>query len=177
MNINRPSKQQYYLNIADTVSQRSTCLRKHYGAVIVNNDEIISTGYNGAPRHALSCYDNKECLKQKLHVSQGVAYDTSCLSVHAEVNTIISANRRDMINSILYLSCRDVETNELCDCLPCNMCIRLIINAGIKRVITNHYNPNLIKNIDVSMWIRNFYDIIIDNPYSKLLDKNKIDLI
>ena len=172
--MDRISKQQYYLNIADSVSQRSTCLRKHYGAIIVNNDEIISTGYNGAPRHTLSCYDNKECLKHKLHTSQGVAYDTSCLSVHAEQNAIISASRRDMIDGILYLSCRDAHTNELCDCMPCNMCIRLIINAGIKRVITNHYNPNLIKNIEVSMWIRNFYDIITDNPYSKLSDKKEI---
>ena len=166
----RISKKCYYLNIADAVSQRSTCLRRHYGAIIVNNDEIISTGYNGAPRGALACCDKKECLRDKLNIPHGEHYEL-CLSCHAEANAIISASRRDMINGVLYLSGRDVNTDELCECIPCNMCIRLIINAGIKRVVTNHSCPELVKIIETSMWVKNFNDIITENLYYKLNKK------
>lgn len=133
---NRMSKDDYYLNIADAVSQRSTCLRRNYGAVIVKNDEIISTGYTGAPRGEPNCLDTCHCLREELNVPQGERYEL-CVSVHAEMNAIISASRRDMIGATLYLSGRDAKTGELIDAHPCTICARLIKNAGISRVVSS----------------------------------------
>ena len=90
----RVDKTNYYLDIADTVCKRSTCLRRKYGAIIVRNDEIISTGYNGAPRGRKNCDDLKFCLRESLSVPSGQRYEL-CRSVHAEANAIISAARRD----------------------------------------------------------------------------------
>ena len=117
----RPTKDEYYLNIAEAVMQRSTCLRRKYGAVIVKNDEIIATGYNDAPRgeqHCVTC-----------NRPNGGDYLT-CKSVHAEMNAIISAPRSDMIDAILYLA------SDQPNAKPCDICRRLIVNASIKEVIT-----------------------------------------
>ena len=111
---NRTNKQNYYLDIADSVLERSTCLRRKYGAIIVRNDEIISTGYNGAPRGRRNCSDLGGCTREKLHIPSGERYEL-CRSVHAEANAIISASRRDMIGSPLYLVGRSAATNELPD--------------------------------------------------------------
>ena len=108
----RTSKQNYYLDIADSVLERSTCLRRKYGAIIVRNDEIISTGYNGAPRGRRNCSDLGRCTRESLNIPSGERYEL-CRSVHAEANAIISASRRDMIGATIYLVGRDARTNEL----------------------------------------------------------------
>ena len=132
---NRTSKQNYYLDIADSVLERSTCLRRKYGAIIVRNDEIISTGYNGAPRGRRNCSDLGRCTRETLRIPSGERYEL-CRSVHAEANAIISASRRDMIGASIYLVGRDARTGELLhDAMSCSMCKRQIINAGIDRVI------------------------------------------
>ncbi|MBQ9403483.1 MAG: dCMP deaminase family protein [Synergistaceae bacterium] len=125
----RPSKDEYYLNIAETVMQRSTCLRRKYGSVIVKNDEIIATGYNGSPRGEINCCDTGKCLRQEQNIPHGERYELCC-SVHSEANAIISASRRDMQGATLYLASSEPDAE------PCDMCRRLIKNAGITQVIT-----------------------------------------
>ncbi len=131
----RIDKENYYLDIADTVAERSTCLRRCYGAIIVQNDEIISTGYNGAPRGRKNCADLEYCTREQLKIPSGERYEL-CRSVHAEANCIISASRSETLGATLYMACRDPKTGAL---LPgstsCSMCRRLIINAGIRRVV------------------------------------------
>lgn len=130
----RISKDRYYLDIASAVSKRSTCLRRQYGAVIVKNDEIISTGYNGAPRGEKNCCDTGKCWREENNVPHGEKYE-SCKSVHAEMNAIISASRRDMIGSTLYLVgfCDDKKIKAE----PCDICRRLMENAGIHEIVTD----------------------------------------
>ncbi|MGI6742051.1 MAG: deoxycytidylate deaminase [Eubacteriales bacterium] len=133
--MNRVSKINYYLNIAQTVAERSTCLRKHYGAIIVKNDSIISTGYNGAPRGRQNCCDLGFCQRQKLNIPRGERYEL-CRSVHAEANAIISASREEMLGATLYIVCTDPDSKDIiAGTNSCAMCKRLIINAGIKEVI------------------------------------------
>lgn len=151
---NRTSKQNYYLDIADAVLERSTCLRRKYGAIIVRNDEIISTGYNGAPRGRRNCADIGTCTRETLRIPSGERYEL-CRSVHAEANAIISASRQDMIGASLYLVGRDAATNELLsDAMSCAMCKRQIINAGIDRVIIR-ITPTEYRTIPVSDWVEN----------------------
>ena len=128
----RPSHEEYYLDIAKAVSRRSTCLRRQYGAVIVNNDEIIATGYNGAPRGCENCCDIGKCNREGHEHNDG-NYG-NCRSVHAEQNAIISASRAEMLGSTLYLA--GFENGQVIAAEPCPICKRLIINAGIKKVIT-----------------------------------------
>ena len=130
----RIDKENYYLDIAQTVAGRSTCLRRCYGAIIVNNDEIVSPGYNGAPRGRKNCMDLGCCTREAMRVPSGERYEL-CRSVHAEMNAIISAARRDTLGSTLYLAGREAKTGELLhDATSCSMCRRLIINAGSERV-------------------------------------------
>lgn len=130
----RRDKINYYLDIADTVCERSTCLRIHYGAIIVRDDEIVSTGYNGAPRGRKNCSDIGGCYREMNNIPSGERYEL-CRSVHAEANAIISAERRDMLGAELYLAARDAKTGELLSGrTSCSMCRRLVINAGIRRV-------------------------------------------
>jgi dCMP deaminase len=134
--LERKDKENYYLDIAETVLKRSTCRRRLFGAIIVLNDEIIATGYNGAPRGRKNCLDLPKCTRDALDIPRGERYEL-CRSVHAEANAIISASRRDMMNSTLYLAGRDAKTGELLsDTTPCSMCRRLIINAGIKKTVS-----------------------------------------
>ena len=127
----RISKENYYLDIAETVLERATCLRRVYGAIIVKNDEIISTGYNGAPRGRKNCVDLGFCTREELQVPRGERYEL-CRSVHAEANAIISASRRDMLGATLYLAGCDMKTGALIENpQSCATCKRLIINAGI----------------------------------------------
>ena len=131
----RKDKDNYYLDIAETVLIRSTCKRRRYGALIVLNDEIIATGYNGAPRGRKNCLDRGSCMRDELAVPSGERYEL-CRSVHAEANAIISAARRDMIGATLYLAGRDAKTNAIVsDTIPCSMCRRFIINAGIVKTV------------------------------------------
>ena len=152
----RKDKINYYLDIAASVSERSTCLRRHYGCVIVKNDEIISTGYNGAPRGRKNCIDIGFCTKKKLFpdVRHG-GYD-ACRSVHAEQNALISARRNDMIGATLYLVLYNSETKEYeVGANSCQMCRKLIINSGIKKVIVREKNDKGFKVINVQEWIDN----------------------
>lgn len=128
----RPSLDEYYIKIAEAVSLRSTCLRKHHGAVIVKNGEIISTGYNNPPRGEKHCTECTKCGNGK----DEAAY-LSCPAVHAEQNAIISASRRDMIGATLYLAGIDVKSGEpvAFDAWPCEICLRLIKNAGITEIV------------------------------------------
>lgn len=160
---NRTSKELYYLSIADSVLRRSTCMRRKYGAIIVRNDEIISTGYNGAPRGRRNCTDIEFCLRDHLKIPSGERYEL-CRSVHAEANAIISAPRRDMIGATLYLSGRSAETGEyLEDTTPCSMCRRLVINSGITVAVTCIGEGKYVKT-NVRDWV--FGDDSLDNlPY------------
>lgn len=148
----RRDKYNYYLDIAETVLERGTCLRRNYGAIIVKNDEIISTGYSGAPRGRMNCCDLGYCIRQKLNIPRGQNYE-KCRSVHAEANCIISASRRDMIGSTLYLVGKEMETGEyIANSNSCAMCKRLILNAGIERVIIRD-TADKYRAIFVSSWI------------------------
>ena len=150
----RKDKDNYYLDIADTVLIRSTCRRRKYGAIIVLHDEIIATGYNGAPRGRQNCHDRGKCMRDELGIPSGERYEL-CRSVHAESNAIISAARRDMIGSTLYLSGRDAKTCELlADTLPCSMCRRLIINSGIEKTICRIGEDNYVV-INTRDWVFN----------------------
>ena len=150
----RRSKENYYLDIAETVLQRSTCLRRRYGAIIVLNDEIISTGYNGAPRGRQNCVDLGTCTREKLNIPRGERYEL-CRSVHAEANAIISAARRDCIGATLYLTGRDANTGEVVpDATPCAMCRRLIINAGIRTVVCRT-GADTYDTVQVRDWVFN----------------------
>lgn len=152
--MNRRDKINYYLDIAQTVSERCTCIRRNFGAIIVKNDEIIATGYVGAPRGRKNCTDLGYCTREKLQIPRGERYEL-CRSVHAEANAIISASRSQMIGATLYLVCIDYKTKEL---VPgtnsCAMCKRMIINAGIEQVIIRD-TPEDYRIIQVSDWIDN----------------------
>ena len=150
----RRDKTNYYLDLADVVSKRGTCLRRRYGAVIVKNDEVISTGYVGAPRGRKNCTDLGYCIRQKMNIPRGERYEL-CRSVHAEANAIISAERGKMIGSTMYLSGIEADTDEyVCNSNSCSMCKRMIINAGISRVVVRD-NENDYRTIDVRDWIDN----------------------
>ncbi|NLC19968.1 MAG: cytidine deaminase [Clostridiales bacterium] len=130
----RRDKINYYLDLAEVVSKRGTCLRRRYGAVIVKNDEVIATGYVGAPRGRKNCCDVGECVRAKLNIPRGERYEL-CRSVHAEANAIISASRDKMIGSALFLTGTEVDTGEYVkNSSCCSMCKRMVINAGIEKV-------------------------------------------
>ena len=150
----RVSKINYYLDIAETVAKRSTCLRKHYGAIIVKNDCIVSTGYNGSPRGRKNCSDINFCLRDKLNIPRGERYEM-CRSIHAEANAIISASREEMIGSTLYMACIDAKTGELASgTSSCAMCKRQVINAGIEYVVIRDTHDEY-RIIKVTDWIEN----------------------
>ena len=150
----RRDKKNYYLDIAQTVAERGTCLRRNYGAIIVHNDEIISTGYVGAPRGRKNCSDLGVCIRCELKIPRGERYEM-CRSVHAEANAIISASRRDMIGASLYLVGLEAESGELVpNSSCCSMCKRMVINSGIKEVIIRDTVEDY-RIIDVQDWIDN----------------------
>ena len=177
--MSRVSKDDYYLDIAETVAERSTCLKRKYGAIIVKNDSIIATGFNGAPRGIKDCLECKEC--NRLNSDRGMDY-SNCLSVHAEQNAIISASRDNMIDSTLYLVGYTEEYSTVKDntylnlpenlkpvkikhnkkyvenAEPCSLCKRLIINSGIKYVIVRDINSPYMRTFNPKLWTRD--DII-----------------
>lgn len=154
MGINRIDKKNYYLDIAETVLERGTCLRRNFGAIIVKNDQIVSTGYVGAPRGRHNCIDLGVCIRESMQVPRGERYEL-CRSVHAEANAIIHASRNDMIGATMYLVGKDAKTGEYVkDANSCAMCKRMIINAGIKRVIIRN-SRDTFTAIYVDDWIAN----------------------
>ena len=150
----RVDKTNYYLNIAETVAQRGTCLRNNYGSVIVKNDEIISTGYTGAPRGRKNCIDLGYCRRKENNTPSGAGYEL-CRSVHSEQNAIISSTRRDMLGSTLYLVGINKRNGEyISDNEPCTLCKRMIINAGIEKVVMRD-NEKEYRVQSVQDWINN----------------------
>lgn len=148
----RTSKENYYLDIAQTVTERATCLRRVYGAIIVKNDEIISTGYNGAPRGRKNCVDLGCCTREAMQVPRGQRYEL-CRSVHAEANAIISAARSECIGGTMYLVGRDAQTRELLeDAASCRMCRMLMINAGLSRLVVRN-TPEKYTILNVADWV------------------------
>ena len=149
----RVSKENYYLDIAETVIGRSTCLRRRYGAIIVKNDEIISTGYNGAPRGRRNCVDLGYCAREAMRVPRGERYEL-CRSVHAEANAIISAARSETLGATLYMAYKNPATGALiAGSTSCAMCRRLIINAGIQRVVIRNTKTDYAV-VHVEDWVR-----------------------
>lgn len=135
--MNRPSKDEYYLNIALAVSKRSTCLRRHYGCVIVKDDVIVATGYNGSPRGCDNCCDIGKCNREDSERYKG--YE-NCPAVHAEQNALLSVDRAHSQGATLYLVCEYIDSFgaivEDISPQPCNLCAKMIKNAGIMRVVT-----------------------------------------
>ena len=145
----RRDKLNYYLDIAETVLARGTCLRRNFGAIIVQNDQIISTGYVGAPRGRKNCCDLGYCTRERLQIPRGERYEM-CRSVHAEANAIISASRMDMLGATLFLVGREVTTGGyVSGANPCAMCKRMIVNAGIETVVIRDDRENF-RVIDVA---------------------------
>ena len=150
----RTDKENYYLDIAETVSERGTCLRRNFGAIIVNHDEIVSTGYNGEPRGRKNCIDTGVCIREKLGIPRGERYEV-CRSVHAEANAIISAARKNMLGATLYLVGKDAKTGDYVEnASSCSMCKRLVINAGIERVVIRKTKGEFAE-VYVDEWIQN----------------------
>ena len=149
----RRDKINYYLDIAETVTRRCTCLRRHFGAIIVKNDQIISTGYAGAPRGRKNCCDLGYCTREKFGVPRGERYEL-CRSVHAEQNAIINASRNDMIDATLYLVGVELDGTYTPNANSCAMCKRAVINAGISRVIIRDTKDEY-RVINVRDWVEN----------------------
>ena len=150
----RISKENYYLDIAETVASRSTCLRKKYGAIIVKNDVIVSTGYNGAPRGRQNCNDIGTCMREKMNIPRGERYEL-CRSIHSEANAIINASREQMLGATLYMACIDPKDDALVSgTSSCMMCKRMVINAGIAKVVIRDTATDY-RVIDVADWIEN----------------------
>lgn len=162
--MSRINKNNYYLDICETVLKRGTCLRRNFAAIIVKNDEIMATGYSGAPRGRKNCCDMGVCRREELNVPRGTRYEL-CRSVHAEQNAIISARRQDMIDSTMYLVGREKETEELVkNAAPCSLCKRFIINAGIDKVIIRETKTEY-RVVPVQDWIDNDDSLEGDGSY------------
>lgn len=160
----RRDKNNYYLDIAETVLERGTCLRRNYGSIIVKNDEIISTGYTGAPRGRKNCSDMGFCRREQLNVPRGKQYEL-CRSVHSEANAIISASRKDMIGATLYLVGKDANSGDLVkNASSCIMCKRLIINSGIENVVIRDTLDEY-RIVSVEEWIQNDDSLVGDGGY------------
>ena len=148
----RRDKINYYLDLAEIVAQRGTCLRRQYGAVIVKKDEVISTGYVGAPRGRKNCSDLGICIRQKMKVPRGERYEL-CRSVHAEANAIISASRGEMLGSTMYLVGKEMDTGEYVkNSNSCSMCKRMMINAGIEKVYIRDTRDSY-REIPIRDWV------------------------
>ena len=165
----RISKENYYLDIAQTVLERATCLRRVYGAIIVKNDEIISTGYNGAPRGRANCTGLGYCSREAMRVPRGERYELR-RSVHAEANAIISAARKDCVGGTLYLVGRDAQTGELLgDATSCPMCRRMVINAGLEKVVIRR-TPAEFQIVPVSDWVEED-DLLVPRDPDEILNR------
>jgi len=171
--MSRPSKDQYYLNIAKQINERSNCLRSQNGAIIVRDDQIVATGYNGAPRKTKSCMEKNECLRDKLNIPHGKQYEM-CSSVHAEQNAIINAARAgvSLLDGDMYIYCGGKDGSGV-DSFPCFICKKMILNAGLKRVICSTKDGGY-KVFQVSQWVEDWQkrDILDDeSQYGK--DQNE----
>ena len=145
----RVDKDTHYLDIALVVSGRATCLRRQFGAVLVKDNTILSTGYNGAPRGCDDCLSRGYCEREQLEIPAGERYEL-CRSVHAEMNALLHAGRERAVGSVLYIAGRDARTGEITTAQPCIMCARVIMNAGVKEVVIR--TPDGLVRYDVDEW-------------------------
>ena len=159
----RMSKEQYYLNIAKQVAQRSTCFRIKFGAIIVRDDQIIATGYAGAPRKTKDCFERGNCLRNKLNIPHGERYEL-CRSVHAEQNAIINSARAgvSLLGGDMFIFGEDPQ-GKVIDALPCFICKKMLINAGLNQVICSTKDGNF-RIFKVQDWVKDWQekDIIDD---------------
>ena len=171
----RVSKDQYYLNIAKEIAERSTCFRAKNGAIIVKDDQIIATGYIGAPRKTKDCLERGDCLRDKMKIPHGERYEL-CRSVHAEQNAIINAARAgvSLLGGTLYLHSRDREGNLVSTC-PCYFCKRMIINSGIERVVCSEKQEGDMRIFYVQDWINEWREKdIVDDKYKYGFEDKKL---
>lgn len=171
----RIGKDFYYLEMARTALERSTCILRNYGVVIVKDDVIVSTGYNGAPRGRVNCCDRKICFRKEHNIARGTQYE-KCRSLHAEWNALIAASRDELKDATMYIYGREADTGECVkniDC--CTICRRMIINAGINRVVfadsergvgSNHV-PYRAKTVMVQEWIDNDDSLDAEGEYTR----------
>ena len=162
----RPEKEEYYLNIAQVVSKRSTCLKVLIGAIIVREDQIIATGYVGAPRHTRSSLEHGFCLRQKLHIPSGTKYEL-CRSVHAEQNAIINSARAgvSLFGGDMYIFGNERDSGATIFAFPCFICKKMIVNAGLNRIIVSLPGNESFKVFKVEDWVREWQeqDILEDS--------------
>lgn len=165
MKISRPEKDEYYLNIAHVVSTRSTCLKVLMGAIIVKGDQIIAAGYVGAPRQTKSSLEHGFCLRKKLNIPSGTQYEL-CRSVHAEQNAIINAARAgvSLIGGDIYIYGENRETGTILNAVPCFICKKMIINAGLNRVVSSTPDEEKFRVFSTQTWVEEWraHDIIED---------------
>lgn len=164
--IQRPEKEAYYLNIAQVVAKRSTCLKVLIGAIIVKEDQIIATGYVGSPRHTRSSLEHGFCLRQKLRIPSGTQYEL-CRSVHAEQNAIINSARAgvSLFGGDMYVFGSERESGATIFAFPCFICKKMIINAGLDRVIVSLPGAEHFKIYKVADWVKEWQeqDILEDS--------------
>lgn len=173
MEKNRPSKDQYYLNIAKEVAKRGTCFRLRAGAIIVKDDQIISTGYVGAPRKTKDCFERGYCLRDKLKIPHGTRYEI-CRSVHAEMNALLNAARAgvSLLDGTLYFYAENGKTGERVDSFPCYICKKMIINAGIDRMVSPNKEGDL-KIFYIKDWVEEWkHGDILDDKHEYGADQN-----
>lgn len=174
LNMTRPSKDQYYLNIAKEIAQRSTCFRARYGTIIVKDDQIIATGYVGAPRKTKDCLERGYCLRDELKIPHGTQYEV-CRSVHSEQNAIINAARAgvSLLGATMYFHSENGKTGEKVDSLPCYICKKMVINAGINKFISSD-KDNKISIYNIEDWIKEWKEKdILDDKYQYGKDQNQ----
>ncbi len=163
--VKRISKDRYYLNIAKEVAKRSTCFRRAIGAIIVRGDQIISTGYVGAPRKTKDSFQHGFCLRDKLNIPHGQRYEL-CRSVHAEQNAIINAARAgvSLFGGDMYIYGEDYKSKKTINAFPCFICKKMIINCGLKRVICSTVDGG-VKIFKIEDWIKDWIkgDILDDS--------------
>ena len=166
----RPSKDDYYLGLAVKISERSTCLRRHFGALIVKDDALVSSGYNGAPRGARDCLEDNSCLRKEMNIPSGERYEL-CKSVHAEQNAIINAARSgtSLMGGDMYIygRIRDEEggPGEVIDAFPCFICKKMLINCGLKKVICSLKDGGF-QVFEVENWMKEWSENdIIDDKF------------
>jgi len=166
----RPSKDEYYLEIAKSIGLRSPCMRKKFGAIIVRHDTVVSTGYNGPPRGGVNCYDIG-CIREELNIEHYAAYDDTCPAVHAEENCLVNAARNGakVLNGILYIQGVSPEDGSLVESRPCHRCRRALINAGITEVVTRETGGKVIR-YSVEDWVKGDTDAYV-NKYNEATKK------
>ncbi len=179
LNIKRGSKDEYYMNITKEVASRATCYRARHGAIIVRDDQIISTGYNGAPRKTKDCFERGNCLRNELGIPSGQRYEM-CRSVHAEQNAIINAARAgvNLLGGTIYVYSEKINSEgepEVIESYPCFICKKMIVNSGLEKLVSNTPSGEL-KTYSISDWTDDWQknDLLDDvNSYGEKFKKNK----